>query len=246
MKGWAKVLLGIFAVLLLMCIGGGLWFYSSGAWDQATGFFGETLKLKSSAEGLEKLQKELPFEAPADGLVPEARLEAWLSIRERLRPKAEAFNTWAEAHQGQQGDFQDAREAIGMIGALMGESVAAMRENGMAPAEYRFIEKAMREARREAEAKGGVGPLADEAIVALERLSKDHALDEAKRAQVAAEAAALRAKAQSSSEPLSPNAALYARYAERILSSDLGEFGDSMLQGGGQRHRRGGVEVDTR
>ena len=88
---------------------------------------------------------------------------------ERLRPKAEAFNTWAEAHQGQQGDFQDAREAIGMISALMGESVAAMRENDMAPAEYRFVEKVMREARREAESKGGGGPLADEAIVARVR-----------------------------------------------------------------------------
>lgn len=246
MKGWAKVLLGIFAVLLLMCVGGGLWFFSSGAWDQAEGFFGETMKLKSSAEGLEKLQKELPFEAPADGLVAEARLQAWLSIRERLQPKAQEFNAWAEAHQGQQGDFKDAREAIGMIGGLMGESVAAMRENAMSPAEYRFIERAMGEARKEAEVKGGGGPLADEALASLDRLAKDPGLSEEKRAEVAAEAAALRGKLEAASQPLSPNAALYSRYAQRVLSSDLGEFGDDMLQGSGRRQRRGGVEVDTR
>jgi len=239
MKGWAKVLVGILAAAVLCCVAGAALFFSGGRWEQIKGITGDTLALKKSAEGLEAIQKELPFTPPADGVATPERLEGWLTIREALKPKADAFNTWAAAHEGQQGDFKDAREAIGMISSLMGDSLAAMRAQKMSPAEYRFLEHAMDAARQEVEAKGGGGALASESLATLESLAKDPSLPEAKRAEIAAEAQRLKAKIEVSGQPLSANGQLYQRYGERIRATELGEFGRSMMQGGGHRRDRG-------
>ena len=239
MKGWLKVLVGILAAAVLCCLAGGALLVSGGRWDQIKSITGDTLKLKRSAEGLEAIQKELPYTPPADGVATPERLEAWLAVREALKPKADPFNAWAEAHQGQQGDFKDAGEAIRLISGLMGGTVEALRAQKMSPAEYRFLEKAMDAARSECESKGGGGPLASESLATLEALAKDPELPEAKRAQVAAEAQRLKEKIEAATEPLSVNATLYQRYGERIRATELGEFGRSMMQGGGRHHDRG-------
>lgn len=239
MKGWSKVLVGILVVALLCCIAGAAMLFSGGRWEAIKGFTGDTMALKKNAEGLETLQKELPFTAPADGVVLAERLDAWLAIREALKPKADEFNAWEEAHRGKQGDFKDAREVIGLISAVMGESVAAMRAQKLSPAEYRFIERAMDEAREEVEAKGGGGALASESLATLESLARDTSLPEAKRAEIAAEANRLRAKVDAAGQPLSANGQIYRQYAARIRASELGEFGRSMMESSGREHNRG-------
>jgi len=245
MKGWGKVLVGILVVALLCCVAGAAMLFSGGRWEAIKGITGDTLALKKNAEGLEGLQKELPFTPPADGVVKADRLEAWLAVREALKPKADEFNVWAEAHEGKQGDFKDAREAIGLISAVMGQSVAAMRAQKLSPAEYRFLEKAMEAARQEVETKGGGGALANESLATLEALARDPALPEAKRAEIAAEAQRLRAKVDAAGQPLTANGQLYRQYGERIRATELGEFGRSMMQGGGrERHRRAEVTVE--
>lgn len=242
MKGWAKVVLGILAALVLFCLMGVALFVSSGKWDQVKKVTGDTLAMKKSAEGLETLPKEFPFEAPADGLVSEARLEAWLSVRERLKPEAGKFNAWTEAHQGEQGGLKEAQEAIGLLSNMIGTTVGVLRENKMSPKEYRFIGKAMDEAAKESGEKSPGGALADESLSALEGVAKEPSLAEEKRQALLEEIGRLKAKQRQGSIPLSHNAELYRRYEGRIRESELGEFGESLLQSGRGRH---GVRVEA-
>lgn len=242
MKTWAKLVLGALAALVLVCLLGAGLFFSSGKWDQVKKMTGDTLAMKRNAEGLEALQKEHPFTPPVDGAVPEARLEAWLSVREALKPEADKFNAWAEAHEGEQGDLKDAQEVMGLLSTLMGTTVQALRGAGMSQAEYRFIAKAMAEAEAQAAGRSSGGPLAEEALAVIERASLDPAIPEAQRRALAEDLDRLRARRVPSGEPLTPNAELFVRYAGRIRGSELGEFGESMLQSG--RRPRGGVRVE--
>lgn len=236
MKGWAKILLGVMAALVLFCLFGVGLFVSSGKWDEVKKMTGETLDMKKHAEGLETLSKEFPFEPPPDGVVEEARLEAWLLVRESLKPHADKFNAWAEANQGKQGGWKEAQEAISLVSSMVGTSVKALREAKMSQREYHFVARALAEAERESVASSSGGPLVEEALRLLADVAQEPSLSEEKRAKLSEALSHLKSRQEDASGPLPPNAQLYRRYASRIRASDLGEYGNSFLQSGGQ-HR---------
>ena len=66
MNIWAKVFFGFLAVLLLICIGGGLAFHFSGGTQIAKEFTQGISGIQSSTETVERLNREIPFEPPED------------------------------------------------------------------------------------------------------------------------------------------------------------------------------------
>ncbi len=242
MKTWAKVVAGFAAVLVLLCVLGGAALVGSGAWDNATRFGGGILQMKRSAEGLQALDKEFPFTPPAGGAVPEERLLAYATICEAVVPAAAPYDAWMRDHQGQKGDFRDAREELELMAALLDASCRALREQKMSAREFGWIRRAVEAAREEAAEKAG-SPVAREMLETLRREAASPALPEAERKALQEKVARYEAALAQAGEPLSSNAALYLKHAERLKGCELGEFGGMMLQGGGEprRQRRAGV-----
>ncbi len=242
MKTWTKVILGIAALPLILVVGGGVALVAMGKWKQVAGFGSGVLQLKHGAESLKNLDKEFPFAPPADGAIPEDRLVAYLAVCEAVKPVAAPYETWFQAHQGQQGDFKDAQKAVGMLAVLMESSMHALQSQKMSAREFGWIDRAVANARREATEKAGT-PVAREMLATLRDAAKAPGLSEAERKSLHEKIRRYDQSLKKTGEPISPNGALFLRHAERLKAAELGEFGGILLEGAGSPRRRGPKSV---
>jgi hypothetical protein len=245
MNIWAKVFLGFLAVLLLICIGGGLAFHFSGGTEVVKDFTQGISGIQSSNEKVEKLNREMPFEPPEDGRVPEERLQAYLEICKEVKPVADSYDEWMQAHQGNQGDFGDAREAITMTADIFRVYGVALESNRMSPREFTWIYNTMKKAYREAASKSGA-PLQREMLLALEKAARNPKLTRAERSDLDARIQDFRERiGELPGGKLSPNAELYTRHMEKLEEYKLSEFGVMIMSGQGQRHSSGNIHIDV-
>lgn len=238
MKTWTKGVLGCLALPVILVVGGIVALVATGKWKQVVGFGSGVLQLKHNAEILQSLDKEYPFTPPADGVIPEDRLGPYVAVCEAVKPVAAPYEAWFQAHQGQQGDFKDAQEAIGMTAVLMQSSMAALRSQKMSAREFGWIARAVDKARQEAAEKAG-SPVAREMLSALRDAAKAPGLSETERKTLDEKIARYTESLKKSGLPLSSNGALYLKHAERLKAADLGEFGGILLQESGIKSRRG-------
>ncbi|MEW5765123.1 MAG: hypothetical protein ACOYXN_02890 [Acidobacteriota bacterium] len=247
MKSGAKIALGVLGILLAVCVLSAVGFFLSDTGKKVMGFSGKVMKIAGTGKGLERLEKAHPFTPPESGVVEEARLEAYLRVCEAVKPEADAYSEWLKAHegvQGQKGDFETAQQAVEGAQKVLGAYVAALERESMGPGEFRFIQRAMEEA-EESLPKGSGSDLERALLRDLEEAAGLPGLSEADRAALNGKAARYRAALGMGEGGLTGNAALYARYRDRLEASmPSGEAG--AILGGHGGHRRSGpvIRVD--
>jgi hypothetical protein len=185
---------------------------------------------------MERLDQEQPFKAPADGLLPEPRLIAYLDVCDALKPSEGPYLAWMREHMGKKGDFKDAAEAVTFMAGLLDTAAVELKARGMTAREFAWIHESVRRARKEAIDKAG-SPLALEMLQDLRQAARDPGLDPARARDLDEKIRRYEARIQEGREPLSPNAKLCLAHAERLRAADLGELGD-MIQSGGISSKR--------
>lgn len=241
MKGWVKVVLGVMAALLLLGIVAAVQLVRSGRWAEIRGFSGGMVGITRSAKTLERLDVDHPFKAPADGLIHEDRLLAYLAVCEAVKPAEGPYMDWMREHMGKKGDFKDAAEAIGFMARLMDTSAAELRKQKMSAREFAWLLDASKKARREAAEKAGA-PMALELLQSLRKAAAAPGLDAALRTELTQKITRYEAWLGQGAGGLSPNAKLCLAHADRLKAADLGDLGEmiqgGMAQGGGRRGPR--------
>lgn len=238
MKTWVKVLLGFAVGILVLLSLAVTLLVRSGRWEQVRSMAGGISQLKRGAEDLERMQREHPFTPPADGLIPESRLVAYLEVCEALQPFVKPYEAWMESHLGKQGDFKDAVEAIGFMGKVTTEAAEICRSKGMAPQELAWMHRTVRKAVEEAQQKGATPEWLD-LLADLRKAASDPGISSSLRTDLQRKLARYEAKAKAAEGPMSTNARLCALHGERIRRADLGEFSSIILEGAGKGKRRG-------
>lgn len=242
MKTWAKVVVGV-AMLPVLLVGAGVVaLVATGKWKQVTGFGSGVLQLKHGAETLKSLDKEYPFTAPSSGAIPEDRLVAYMAVCEAVKPVSAPYEAWFQAHQGKQGDFKDAQEAISMMALLMESSLHALRSQKMSAAEFGWLDRAVEKAKQEAADKAG-SPVARDMLATLRSAAEAPGLPESQRTSLKEKVARYSESMKKAGEPLSTNASLYLKYEARLKAAELGEFGGLLLQGAGGERRRARKQI---
>jgi hypothetical protein len=239
MKGWVKVVLGVAATFLFLGVVGAVQLVRSGKWAEIKGFSSGMADITRSSKAMERLDKENPFQEPADGKLPEPRLLAYLEVCEALAPAKDPAAAWLREHTGRQGDFKDATEAIGHMARLFETAAGELEKRRMTAREFAWITRAVKEARQEASEKAGA-PKALELLQDLRRAAADPGLSPKLKAELQGRIGGYEAWLEAGKAPLSDNAKLCLVHAERIKAADLGELGDILRDGmaKGSRDRR--------
>jgi len=244
MNVWGKVFFAFLAVVLLTCIGGGLAFHLGGGTEVVKDFTQGISGIQSSAQSVESLSKDFPFDPPEDGLVAEGRLLACMEVCREVKPAVDAYGGFIESHQGKQGDLKDAREAIRMTADTMREFVGALRKHCMSPREFSWIQKTMESAFREAAAKG-CAPLLREILEALEEASENPSLPSGDREALRTRIEDFRTRlSEIPGGSLSPNARLYLRHSDEWEACRLNEYGAMVLSGRAGPHGGPTVRIE--
>lgn len=245
MKTWAKVAIGLGAVLVLLCVLSGAALVSSGKLNQISGFAGNIMGMKNAGEGLEKLARDFPFTPPADGNVPEARLEEAIAISREIKAVSAPYDAWMETHQNQHGDFKDATEILGLLQKVLSVSVESMRQHKMSSAEFSWIMRQMEKAGEEAAEKTGAG-LKGQMLDTLRSTEKSPGLSEASRKELEAKIADFEKQMNASGGELSSNGKLYLKYEEALKECALGEQTSLLLNNSGARGRRRAARAEVK
>jgi hypothetical protein len=240
MKSFGRIVALALAVLLLLCVLGG---FALGLTEKGRGilhFSTDVFKLTRTAKGAEGLASKYPFTPPGDGTVSEERLLVYIAICEQVAPSVREYEAWMKAHEGEQGDFKEAQEAINLTVKVLEGASGALDRNKMGPVEFNWIGRALEEAARE-EASGGT-PLEREMLESYSKVLDFPGLSAAEREQVTKEAARFRDQMGTApGEAASANAKLYRKHAAELKACDLGAEGRQLLQGlaqGKHSHRR--------
>lgn len=238
MKTWVKVLVGLAAGIAALLALALTLLVRSGRWEQVRSMAGGISQLKRGAEDLERMQRELPFKAPDDGLIQEPRLVAYLEVCEALQPFVKPYEAWMESHLGKKGDFKDAVEAIGFMGKVTTQAAEVCRSKGMSPQELAWMHRSVRKAVEEAQKKV-VAPEWTDLLKVLRKAAEDPGISLPLRKELQGKLERFEKKVEAAGEPLSANARLCVLHAERIRRADLGDFSSIILEGSGKRRGRG-------
>ena len=102
---------------------------------------GPLLEMARTEKALDALDTTYPFEPPADGRILPDRLEAFLQIREDLKPRYEAWTEVVQTHTGEDAqDWAAARDVIGATSEVMAAQIQDLKAHHMSPTEFRWLE----------------------------------------------------------------------------------------------------------
>jgi hypothetical protein len=108
---------------------------------QGKAFVGPIVDIATSEDRLAELNRELPFDEPADGTVGADRFAVFLEIRRDLLPR---YLEWqAVERRLEKGGQEDWESAVGFLEAIqsvMTFQIETLRTHGMSPAEFIWIE----------------------------------------------------------------------------------------------------------
>lgn len=232
------IVLGIGAALLLAVA----LIYGPDLYRKGESIVAPIMELSKSEKALSQLDAELPFTEPADGLVSEDRLTAFFEVRRRLIPHYQSFETIeARLERNRQEDFETAGEVLDAVTGIFEAQIAILREQGMSPAEFRWLEFTVYDGWldkvEQAELSGAslawfseIRNLTTEDLAFVDELRRAHgpspALDAVRQR--------LRARLDEVDEPAAPtvdgvpaeNGELFWRHRETIAELKLDEYGD--------------------
>jgi hypothetical protein len=91
MKTAEKFALGFAVALLLGCLGSIVAVWITGA---GRSFFKPAIEVLTQARRVSELTRKYPFRPPADGIVPEGRLVAYLGVCAKAKPSSDPLDGW--------------------------------------------------------------------------------------------------------------------------------------------------------
>ncbi len=239
MKNWSKIVLGTLAVLLCICILGGVFLWYSGVGDSIRFFANGISQMKKGSETLAGLNERFPFKEPGNGLISEERLRVYIAVCSNIKPRIESYSEWVKANKGQHEGRKEglgvAKRAITLTAKTIGVLVSGLKTNSMSPKEFLWLRKKVYEA------EGSPGKKeTSTAVKTLKALEKAASFPElsaphrrALRTQIAGFKAAFKVRRQRSAFK---NTVLVERYAEQLKACDPGETGWRLIK----RFLRGG------
>lgn len=102
---------------------------------------GPIVDIAQSEDRLAELNTEMPFEEPTDGAVSADRFAVFIEIRRDLLPQ---YKQWQAIERELEGngeeDWESAKEVLTAIQSVMGVQIETLRNRGMSPAEFVWIE----------------------------------------------------------------------------------------------------------
>ena len=115
--------------------------YGPGMYRQGKAFVGPIVDIAQSEERLKALNDEISFEGPADGIISDERFTVFLGIRRDLLPR---YLEWQaierQLEQGDPEDWEAGMEILKAIQGVMTMQIETLRNHGMSPAEFIWIE----------------------------------------------------------------------------------------------------------
>ena len=234
MKTWVKVLLGILAIPVLLILLGISVLVATGRWGKVTGLASNARRIMHGSDGLKALEQAYPFTPPADGRLREDRLLAYLSVCEKVKPVAEPFSQWIQAHHGQPGGLKEAQEITQQLGGILEASIQALGEQKMGAREFEWMVNTLAQARQEVAEKAG-SPTARDMLDSLKALAPE--LPAKSRDRLEPRLAAWEKSLRQSAEPLSANGELYLRHAARLRAVNIELLLKGLSAGGKQKQQ---------
>ncbi|MEE4272405.1 MAG: hypothetical protein V2I67_12070 [Thermoanaerobaculales bacterium] len=98
------------------------------------------VEITRSEERLAELDAELPFTEPVDGVVDDARFQAFLDVRRTLLPHYREWEDLERTLEGGEENWEAALEALEGVRELMEVQIDTLRTAGMSPAEFIWLE----------------------------------------------------------------------------------------------------------
>ncbi len=245
MRTGTKIAVTVLGILLVLCLLSALGFFLGGTGQKILGLTKKVGQFVGTAKEFEALEKAHPFTPPPDGTLAEDRLLAYLEVCEAVGPEARRYAEWIRSHQEsgkQEEGLGVAVEAMDLVKGLMGDFLRQLRAHAMGPKEYRYIQQATEEALREL-GEGPATALDRDLLSALEGASRLEGLRDPDRAALQKKVQEFRDRMGLSGEPLSPNAALAARYRERIRAAELPSEARMLLTGATEGGRSSGPVI---
>jgi hypothetical protein len=102
---------------------------------------GPIVEIAQSEERLAELNTELPFAVPEDGALDPGRFDVFLDIRRDLLPHYLEWQHFErKLERSGQEDWDTAMEVLGVVQTIMSIQIDTLRNHGMSPAEFIWIE----------------------------------------------------------------------------------------------------------
>lgn len=235
MKTWAKIAIGCLVVLVLCCLILAGTFIFAGAWlkSKLGGFFGGAYDMGKNISAIQQMDQQYPFQEPADGLLREDRLQAFMSICKKINGVSAPLQADLERlNSGGEGNMEDANKAMAAVATITQALKEGLEQNQMSPSEFRWIEMTAYSALDEAPAEGGSDIQGMEGFEAMTKASlevlepqlNDPGLTPEQRAALESQIAELRAQLGQGAAPASgpsPNAAVVDRYRQELQENDV-------------------------
>ncbi|HVO11540.1 MAG TPA: hypothetical protein VMX54_12430 [Vicinamibacteria bacterium] len=176
--GCGCLVLAAGAVTMGVVVYGTYWAKSKVA--QVTGGLDKISAKSSQISALEKKANANPYTAPADGVVPEARLVKFLEVRkqvydvyDRFQADIKELERKQKARGSEQASFSDALSGAGKVAQIFGDvrlaQVQALADLGMSEQEYRDIQMAVYKSAWAAESQKQSGKTPSEALAEANR-----------------------------------------------------------------------------
>ncbi len=235
MKTWAKLGLGCLVVLVAACIVSIALFFFAGRWvkNQVNRFTGGAAQMAENVKALSELDQKYPFTAPENGEVSEARLQAYIAVCAQVKPVMEPYAGWLKEHEAakgkEKGGWQDVKKAMTLSAEITAAMSKALEAEHMGPAEFHWIQNAMKQAASEGGTSGGNGErqMLEGSIQVLESQLQNPGLSEADRQKLQGQLDQQKTQLEglAAGGQVSPNRALYEKYADQLKANDLQQFG---------------------
>ena len=191
---------------------------------------GKVDSMKADFEEMEKLEKAAdanPFEAPADGVIAEARLVKFLDARKQVFPVYEQYRAQLEHLQQmdkekkKDANLEDVGKAFGAVGGLLElrrAHLRALADAGMSQAEYRYLVQAVYKSAWAAEIEKSTGKTLEQNQQASEEAMKQ----------------AARALEEQSQQPIDPNLPPEAQKAMREAQEQMRQSQEQLERSAGE------------
>jgi hypothetical protein len=101
------------------------------------------MEMASSEKELAALSRNIPWEAPSDGVVGEDRFQVFLDIRRQLQAPYRAWDEVVRAVERQGESWEGAKDILSDTRDVMRQQIDALRQHRMSPDEFRFLELAV-------------------------------------------------------------------------------------------------------
>jgi hypothetical protein len=218
-----KIALGCLVALLVLCIIAAVvgFFAMRAGWN----LFGGAAK---DAMAIQKLDTDYAYTEPSDGVVTESRLQAYIAVCAKVKPEVDKLQALGESKKGKEkGSWSDARDAMKYTTGVITAMRKGLEEQKMSPREFHFIGNAMRTASFETP-EGSGGQTLDSAqrqmkemmVKNLEGLLANPSLPPEQKTEIQSQLDTIK-KELNESAPGSPNAALYAKFRDKLKQVDL-------------------------